>query len=153
MLMIALVRELSKEIPGELSPTIFFFCQATDPRLNSASSILRGLIWKLAMNRPHVARIFLNKYESNNQFLNGLNIIYALFSTLLAILEGYYRTFLLIDALDECNSRPERDILLKLITNYTKSLRAKWLLASRNYPDIKQLLEIESWILSLELNE
>jgi len=44
MLMIALVRELLKETPGESSATTFFFCQATDPRLNNASSILRGLI-------------------------------------------------------------------------------------------------------------
>jgi len=76
-----------------------------------------------------VARIFLNKYESNKQLLNGPNAIYALFSTLSAMLEGCHRTFLLIDALDEYNSEPERDKLLKLITNHAKSfLRAKWLL-------------------------
>ena len=138
ILMIALVRELLKETPGESSATTFFFCQATNPRLNNASSILRGLIWKLAVDRPHVARIFLSKYESNKQLFNGPNATYALFLTLSAMLEGCHRTFLLIDALDECNSEPERDTLLKLITNHAKSFsRAKWLLTNQNYPDIK----------------
>lgn len=44
MLMIALVRELSNRVPRNSGAVTFFFCQSTDPRLNNAVSILRGLI-------------------------------------------------------------------------------------------------------------
>lgn len=47
MLIIALIRELSDGIPGKSSAVTFFFCQSTDPRLNNAASILRGLIRNL----------------------------------------------------------------------------------------------------------
>lgn len=44
MLMIALVRGLSMNLPDN-SPTVtFFFCQSTDIRLNNTIAILRGLI-------------------------------------------------------------------------------------------------------------
>lgn len=85
---------------------------------------------------------------------DGPNAVYALFSTLSAMLEARPGAVLLIDALDECESGPERDQLLQLITKHAKSpTKAKWLLASRNYSSIKQLLEEESETLSLELNE
>jgi len=48
MLMIALARELVKSAPQNPRTVAFFFCQNTDPRLNTAASILRGLIYMLA---------------------------------------------------------------------------------------------------------
>jgi nucleoside phosphorylase len=154
MLMIALVREILNHTPRISSAVTFFFCQATDPRLNNAASILRGLIWKLTMSRPQLASLFHKRYISDKYLLNGPNAIYSLFSTLSAMLEECPETFLLIDALDECNSGREWEQLLSLITKHAKSSsKAKWLLASRNNPDIKLLLEKESRMLSLELNE
>jgi nucleoside phosphorylase len=154
MLMIALVRELLNNRPSKSTAVTFFFCQSTDPRLNNALSVLRGLIWKLAMDNPQLAKLFYEKYESDKHLLNGPNSIHALFLTLLAMLEDCPGTFLFVDALDECDSGPERDQLLNLITKHAKSSsKAKWLLASRSNPDIKQILKPESRLLSLELNE
>lgn len=45
MLMISLVQKL--EATKEGCPTTYFFCQSTDNRLNSATSVLQGLIWYL----------------------------------------------------------------------------------------------------------
>ena len=62
-------------------------------------------------------------------------------------------TAILIDALDECDSGPGRSQLLDLITkDANSSSKSKWLLSSRNNPDIKQVLLSESQMLSLELN-
>jgi hypothetical protein len=153
MLMIALARELVKSPPQNPRTVAFFFCQNTDPRLNTASSILHGLIWSLAMKDAQLANIFHTMYQSKSNQLNGPNAIYALFSTLLAILEDCPGAFILIDALDECSSGTEREQLLDLIVKRAKSSKTKWLLSSRNYPDIRQQLEQESRTLSLELNE
>ncbi|OBT38534.1 hypothetical protein VE00_11057 [Pseudogymnoascus sp. WSF 3629] len=154
MLMIALVRELSMNLPGS-SPTVtFFFCQSTDIRLNNAIAILRGLIWKLAMNQPRLARIFHEKYNSDKSLLDGPNAVFALFSTLKLMLNECPGTTILIDALDECDSGQGRNQLLDLITkDASSSSKSKWLLSSRNNQDIKQLLKAESQMLSLELND
>ncbi|RDW68629.1 hypothetical protein BP5796_09286 [Coleophoma crateriformis] len=151
MLMISLVRELSK-LHGNPSMT-FFFCKNTDIRLNNAVAILRGLILKLAMNHPPLAKFFNKKYGANKNQLDGSIAVYALFDALSHMTEQAPGTTLLIDALDECNAGPERDTLLKLITKDAKSSsKAKWLLSSRNYPELRDLLKMDSQMLSLELN-
>ncbi|KFY14076.1 hypothetical protein V491_06163 [Pseudogymnoascus sp. VKM F-3775] len=154
MLMIALVRELSMNLPGNSPTMTFFFCQSTDIRLNNAIAILRGLIWKLAMNQPRLARIFHQKYNSDKSLLDGPNAVFALFSTLTLMLNECPGTTILIDALDECDSGLGRNQLLDLITkDASSSSKSKWLLSSRNNQDIKQLLKAESQMLSLELND
>ena len=154
MLMIALVRELSKPLPGNPPTVTAFFCQSTDIRLNNAVAILRGLIWKLAMNQPRLARILRQKYESDRSLLDGPNAVFALFSALTLMLNEQPGTAILIDALDECHFGSGRSQLLDLITkDASSSSKSKWLLSSRNNPDIKQVLISESQMLSLELND
>lgn len=153
MLMIALAKELSAKSPGNPPCVTFFFCQSTDNRLNNAIAILRGLIWKLAMNQPRLARIFRQKYESDRGLLEGPNAMFALFSALTQMLNELPGTAIMIDALDECDSKPGRKQLLELITIDARSSKSKWLLSSRNNPEIKLLLNSESQMLSLELNQ
>ena len=153
MLMIALARELSIKVPGNSPPVAKFFCQSTDLRLNNAVAILRGLIWKLATNQPRLARIFRRKYKSDQSMLSGPNAVFALFSVLTLMLNEQPGTTILIDALDECDAGPGRSQLLNLITkDASSSSKSKWLLSSRNNPDIKQQLKSESQMLSLELD-
>ena len=153
MLMTALARELTKSLPGNPPTVTAFFCQSTDLRLNNAVAILRGLIWKLGMDQPRLASILCQKYESVQSLLEGPNVVFALFSALTLMLSKQPGTTILIDALDECDSGSERSQLLYLITeNVSSSSKSKWLLSSRNNPDIRQLLESESQMLSLELN-
>jgi len=140
MLMIALARELVESPPQNPCTVAFFFCQSTDPRLNTAASILRGLIWMLAINDARLANIFHTMYQSKSNQLDGPNAIFALFSTLLAMLEGCPGAFILIDALNECSSGTERGQLPNLIVKHAKSSKTKWLLSSRNNTDINQVL-------------
>ncbi|KIW99857.1 uncharacterized protein Z518_10785 [Rhinocladiella mackenziei CBS 650.93] len=153
MLMIALVRGLVKGSPQNPRTVACFFCQNTDPRRNTAASILRGLIWMLAMGSAQLASIFHAMYQSKSNQLNGPNAIYALFSTLSAMLADCSRAFILIDALNECSSGTEREQLLDLIVAHAKSSKTKWLLSSRHDANIKQILMHEGQMLSLELNE
>ena len=153
MLMIALARELTKNLPGNPPAVAAFFCQSTDIRLNNAVAILRSLIWKLGWNQPRLAKMLRQKYGSVQSLLEGPNVVFALFSALTLMLSKQPGTTILIDALDECDSGSERSQLLYLITeNVSSSSKSKWLLSSRNNPDIRQLLESKSQMLSLELN-
>ncbi|KAL2846711.1 hypothetical protein BJY01DRAFT_247138 [Aspergillus pseudoustus] len=48
MLMIGIINELLQQIQSQPSQSMaYFLCQATDPRLNNATSILRSLIYML----------------------------------------------------------------------------------------------------------
>lgn len=64
MLMIGLIEEVSKQLEThpEAGLLSYFFCQAIDPRLRSATSVLSGLIYLIAIqNRPlirHIRKIY-----------------------------------------------------------------------------------------------
>jgi hypothetical protein len=89
MLMIALVCELVKSPPLKPHSVALFFCQNTDPRLNTVASILRGLVKRLTMESVQLADIFHTMSQSKSNQLNGPNTIYVLFSMLSAMLESY----------------------------------------------------------------
>jgi len=51
MLLIGIIRELSRR-PQKSSPLSFFFCQATDAKLNNATAVLRGLTYQMLVQQP-----------------------------------------------------------------------------------------------------
>lgn len=57
-LMIGLIDELSKQMESKPESEIsaYFFCQGTDERLRSAASVLRGLIYLLAIKKRNLIR-------------------------------------------------------------------------------------------------
>ena len=63
-----------------------------------------------ATKSVQLAYIFHTIYQSKSNPLNGKNTIYALFTTLLAMLESYPRALILIDVSDECHSGSERGL-------------------------------------------
>ena len=86
----------------------------------------------------------------------GPNALYALWEILKDMLSNprLSRTYLLVDALDECDSRLQQ--LLDLITSKDcKSIsKVKWLVASCNKPKIEERLRPNAlWLkISLKLN-
>jgi hypothetical protein len=52
MLLCGIINELEKEA----STVAYFFCQATDARINSATAVLRGLIYMLVDRQPSLLR-------------------------------------------------------------------------------------------------
>ncbi|RYP43642.1 hypothetical protein DL768_009817 [Monosporascus sp. mg162] len=85
----------------------FFFCQATDDRLNNATGVLRGLIYLLAdQQRPLLLHI-QNKYNHAGKALfEDVNAWVALREILMNILldPDFPNAILIIDALDECET-------------------------------------------------
>ncbi|KAH8650398.1 beta transducin-like protein HET-D2Y [Tricladium varicosporioides] len=134
----------------------FFFCQATDSRLNNAAAVLRGLIYLLIDQQPSLLSYVRKKYDHAGKTLfESTNAWAALSEIFTSILQdpGLNSTYLIVDALDEC----ETDLpqLLELITeSASASPRVKWILSSRNKPDIEARLRLNNaqMILSLELN-
>jgi hypothetical protein len=151
MLLCGIIDELAKE-SGALS---YFFCQHNDRRINNATAVLRGLIYMLVDRQQSLLRHVQKRYEHpGSQLFKDVNAWVAVRDVFLDILRdpGLQAPYLVIDALDECQTG--RAQLLDLIVSSSTASRVKWIVSSRNWPDIAEKLEQagQKVPLSLELN-
>ncbi|KAL2801675.1 nucleoside phosphorylase domain-containing protein, partial [Aspergillus granulosus] len=66
MLMIGIINELSQQVQSRPSQFIaYFLCQATDPKLNNATSILRSLIYMMIQQQPHLIPYLRKRYDTD----------------------------------------------------------------------------------------
>ncbi|CAJ2513957.1 Uu.00g020760.m01.CDS01 [Anthostomella pinea] len=120
----------------------YFFCQAIIERINTATAVLRGLIFMLLDQDASLVSHIKKKYDIAGEGLfQGDNAWYALSEIFTNILRDLklQGVCLVIDALDECiGGLPQ---LLELIVK-----------TSRNWPQIKEELSNVAHRLSLEVN-
>jgi hypothetical protein len=142
MLLCEIIDDLqhSTNINGVLS---YFFCQATDSRINSAAAVLRGLIHNLVDQQPSLICHVRKRYDHIGKSLfEDVNAWVALSKIFSSILQdpNLERVYLVIDALDECVT--DRDKLLDLILQESRSLsHVQWIFSSRKWHDIEVRLE------------
>lgn len=153
MLLCGIIDELKEFKAYRLS---YFFCQATEARLRSATAVLRGLIYSLIVQQPSLICHVRDKYDhAGKQLFEDSNAWIALSKILKAILDDpcLENVVLIIVALDECTEELPR--LLTLVREISSSSAAKWIVSSRNWPRIENKLEDtqQKIRLCLELNE
>ena len=156
MLLCGIVDELNKSTVGTALLS-YFFCQATDSRINKATAVLRGLIYMLIGQQPSLVSHVRAKYDQAGKMLfEDANAWVVLSEILTNILHDstLQTTYLIIDALDECEkNRPE--LLAFVAQNSSVSSHVKWIVSSRNWPDIEEQINTANQKVkfSLELNE
>lgn len=163
MLFMGIAQELEQQQETHLlAPNLsYFFCQNKDQRLNTATSILRGLIWMLLrQDRALLNHLETfqdhgeNPFEDKAAFYNLKRVFKAMIAD-----SRLGRTYLAVDALDEClkvKDEPGRQQLLDLIVETTGAgQKIKWFVSSRNYREIEEVLvDSESGnCLLLDLND
>ena len=132
----------------------YFFCQATDSRINSATAVLRGLLYMLIDQQPSLISHIRKKHDRAGKALfDDANAWVALSEIFTDILcdPSLNTTYLIVDALDEC--RADWSLLLDLIVQNAATPRVNWIVSSRNWPQIEEHLYGAGQALSLELNE
>ena len=148
MLLCGIIDELSKS-EAQNANIAYFFCQATNSRIREASAVLRGLIYTL-VHRQHSLIVHLQdgRFEGDTAW-------FELRKVLTKILDdpNLKPTYLIVDALDECEV--DLDKLLDFLVEKSSSHpRVKWIISSRNLPDLERDLErTPKSKLCLELNE
>ncbi|KXH31971.1 hypothetical protein CSIM01_02523 [Colletotrichum simmondsii] len=154
MLLCGIIDELETDPTHTLS---YFFCQATETTLNSATAVLRGIIYGLAKRYPQVDRYIYEKYKDGGgkAAFEGNSAWGVMCDILKAILDDPMMNgvLLIVDALDECVEGRQK--LLDFICESSNDSRAKWIVSSRNWPEIEtNLARITEHTssLSLELN-
>lgn len=152
------LRSMTQLVDPNLTPLLsFFFCQGTDSRINNATSVLCGLIYLLVEQQQSLLSHVKKKYDhAGKKLFEDENSWIALSEIFINILQALRSNtvYLIVDALDECEiGLPQ---LLDLI-DQTSSLskRIKWIVSSRNRPDIERKLRVDvsRLRLSLELKE
>jgi hypothetical protein len=155
MLLCGIINELQK-LRAKTGLVSYFFCQATDSRINSATAVLRGLLYLVVSQQPSLVSHIRKKYDHAGKIMfEDANAWVALTEIFTDVLRdpSLNTTYLIIDALDECVT--DLPNLLNFVAKQSSvSSRVKWIVSSRNWPDIKERLEQAGHkvTLSLELN-
>lgn len=141
MLLCGIIEELTRSL-GDTANISFFFCQATDVRINNATAVLRGLIYSLLKKQPSLLSHVKIQYDHAGKALfediNAWNVLSRMFTDILKD-QTLQSTYFVIDALDECTSGLPS--LLDLITRISSAYQQiKWIVSSRNWPDIEKRL-------------
>jgi len=138
MLLCGIINELERFIvaDGHRYNLAYFFCQATDSRINSAVAVLRGVIYLLVYRQPRLLAYLL----ADRPIPEDDSVAWVVLAKILQDILGdanLKATYLVIDAFDECFA--DLPNLLDLIV-CTSSERVKWLVSSRNTAAIERKL-------------
>ncbi|CAG7554635.1 unnamed protein product [Fusarium equiseti] len=140
ILLAGIITEIEKSSPKSV---LYFFCQATEPRLRTATNVLRGLLWSLVRTRPQMIHHVRKEYKKEGKgVFSDSNAWQILCDILIAILEDedlVEDCVFVIDALNEFTT--ERDQLLRFIIRASTSYKDKWIVSSRNWFEIEKRLD------------
>src|ERR1700722_353906 len=162
MLMIGIIDELLQQVARSRKSSAtevlsYFLCQGTDSRLNTATGILRGIIYLLASEQPFLISHLRKKYDhAGRKLFEDSSAFYCLSDIFRQMVQDQKlkEAYLVVDALDECEEGLPQLLDLIKWTVSAQSSCIKWIVSSRNRYDIEQCLGIDNshTRLSLELN-
>ncbi|PVI01519.1 hypothetical protein DM02DRAFT_591000 [Periconia macrospinosa] len=156
MLLCGIIDELTRSL-ASTELLAYFFCQATDSRINNAVSILRGLLYVLVDRKPSLVAHIRKKYDrAGSDFFENSNAWLTLSEIFSDVMDdpSLDNTYLIIDALDECVQSDLSKLLDLIVRKSATASTVKVIVSSRNVPEVEEKLEeAESKTnLSLELN-
>ncbi|KAH8665172.1 WD40-repeat-containing domain protein [Tricladium varicosporioides] len=155
MLLVGIIKELLKSLPNSSLQSFFFF-QGTDTNLDNATAVLRGLLYQMLVQQPCLISYVRKKYDkSGPKLFEGSNVFFSLSGIFTDMLRGSSLscTYLIVDALDECQTGLEQ--LLDLIVQSLSDLspRVKWLVSSRHRVEIEERLRRAKSRVDLDLGQ
>jgi hypothetical protein len=155
MLLCGIINELERSM-AKSDLLSYFFYQAADSRINNATAMLRGLTYMLVDQQPSLVSHIRMKYDQRGKTLfEDANAWVALSEIFTSILQdpSLNTTYLIIDALDECVADLPK-LLDFIVRTSSGSPRIKWIVSSRNWPEIGEWLDraAQKVTLWLELN-
>ncbi|KIW88799.1 uncharacterized protein Z519_10283 [Cladophialophora bantiana CBS 173.52] len=143
MLLCGIINELESSI-SRIDLLSYFFCQATDSRINSATSLLCGLLSILINRQPLLISHITKKHDlAGRAIFEDSNAWFALTEVFMNILQDsrLTNTYFIIDALDECRTDLHRLSYFTALSSSRASPRVKWIISSCHLPDIEEGLQ------------
>lgn len=141
MLLCGIIEALKKDGFNRLC---YFFCQATEQKLDNSVAVLRGLIYHLVRRYPRLLVHVRKEYDGAGQHIftdhNAWQVVSNILKDMLKdpFLDG---VFIIVDALDECIvDRPKLMTFINAMSQESHS-RPKWIVSSRAWPEIINALD------------
>ncbi|KAF1939818.1 HET-domain-containing protein [Clathrospora elynae] len=110
MLLCGIINKLYNSMP-KTALLLYFFCQATNLRINNATAVLQGLLYMLVKQQPSLVLHVRKKHnDAGKALFEDTNAWVALTEIFVDVLQdpSLSKTYLIIDALDECvTDRPK----------------------------------------------
>ncbi|CAG8089703.1 unnamed protein product [Penicillium salamii] len=143
MLFIGIIRELEAARAVYAPSMSYFFCENDNEKTNTPTAVLRSLIWLLLLQQPHLFSHILQDYKTSGADIFGdTNAFWSLCRVFKGMLKDptLGPTYLMIDALDECNKtasdRADLRVLKELISDSLGLTdHVRWLVTSR--PEVR----------------
>ncbi|KAJ4323907.1 hypothetical protein N0V84_004131 [Fusarium piperis] len=135
MLICGIIDQLDKST----DPLSYFFCQATEKDQSSDTAVMRGLIYMILDHYPSLmAKLRVEYDKKKKKLFDSPNTSLLLDDVLTDMLQDpiLKDAVFIIDALDEC--KMGRSNLVKLIVKLSSSCHAKWIVSSRDWPEIQR---------------
>lgn len=135
MLLMGIVREMTTQ-SAAFTPTVtYYFCQGTADRTkNSATAVLRGLLWMLLVQQPRLISHLRakHKYAGSSLFTdsNAFSAMSEAFENMLkdtTLAPAYF----IVDSLDECDDAAVTDLTQLIFKSLSISRKVKWIVSSR----------------------
>ncbi|CAG7555219.1 unnamed protein product [Fusarium equiseti] len=147
------INVLSVRVSKDSKPIVsYFFCDASDSNLNNATSVLRGIVYSIIFQNSMALSYVRERFKELSKPLSHPKLAWPV---LKKIFIGIFssikdqKTYLIIDALDEC--KEGRVKLLEFIVEQSSLLPIKWIVSSRKWPVIKEILTTCPKLLELRL--
>jgi len=116
----------------------YLYCRFKQPQEGTPEELLLSLLKQLIQDRPSVPESVKNLYECHKSTRTRLSLD-EISEALHSVIIGYSRTFIIIDALDECQvSNEGRTRLLSKIFNLQANTGLNLFVTSRSIPEIMQ---------------
>lgn len=137
MIAIGLIEELLQICTKGAKAMTYFFCQNTDSQLNTLQGMMKGLIVQLPDQQPALKECLRSRWDTTtNSFDRDLTSWKTLWHILFEMIDrcDCSKTYLVVDALDECQDGHLEEFLNALVMNRLHSsgrCGVKWLLTSR----------------------
>jgi hypothetical protein len=117
----------------------YFYCDFKDSILQTPTNLLGSIIGQLIVQEndlPEIVQSFYNKFRSRRE-KPSLEELFDLLRNLLYETDGDCRTYIALDALDECDDRTELlDLLRKM--QLLSDLKVNFLITSRKESDMEE---------------
>ncbi|KAI1133317.1 hypothetical protein F5Y10DRAFT_260197 [Nemania abortiva] len=148
MLLTEIARQLSISQPN--NPDEYFlsycFCEETGPELITTATVLKTLICTILRQQPTLSR-HLDEFRelAKRRYFDDPSDFFALSEIFHSIVQddNLVKTYLLVDAIDECHTdRNDPDLrdLMRLVTISMESPKIKWIISTRAAADIEYAL-------------
>jgi hypothetical protein len=143
MLLCGITKELGVSALATYRLAYFFF-QAADSRMNTATAALRGLLYMVVQQQPQLRVHVTERYFDIRSSLVGDTYSFkSIMEAFTAVIQDpeFQLTYFIIDDLDQCTV--DQQNLVDFVIHSTKSFRVSWIVSSCDSPTIQE--QRESW--------